>query len=774
MAAAVSTRRLAFLALAACTALADARGADTFGFEVGEDASATLVDASGRKVCELRLEIASADGTPAKVLRAYGRRKARAVIGGTVLHLAVEIRDAGGGVVVDLRAAPAARRGVGGAWVEPSVVRARVVARLPAVAVGRGSAILAGREVLLGPDEIFGPDAVSRARGIRREPVRASERGRTVRIVPEKADPFVLLGELPGRIDLEERADGDEGEIVVRFAGTDADTSCRLAFAVYVGRRPYDGRPVFLEEPRVVSLPDLDCFEATLRAFGEWSDPFDPEDVAVEAAWGATSRAGRVAGFYSRDLAAKTVQADDGTSKETLADLGWPSFRARLPGTATGGDVTLAFATKGGRTEARSAVPSSRLWTRPGDETKPRAAAGVTLDASAWRTVGDAAKAIRALGAARLRAARLPLHTGAWALEGARPGEADLEVAWRLDRAFAEAAKRGVRFVPVLGRGRKPEEFAKSSPYFRGDEPLARSARDFFEGPAPRAAFRRTLRYAAARWGVLDALAGWELFDGPDLVADGSAASALAPWVGSMAEWLKAHDPHHPVSVTLRAGAGARPLRRAGVVVGRALALATNGGAPDRAFDLAREAAAGADFLLLEVEDPKAPGAHAVLWAAAVAGAGGGFFLGVGAPADEAAALARYLGDGGATGELPEALVFETEGYRLLGRRGRSGAAWWLTRSGRDARKPPTAADDDDSGAARFLPVIRGVEFEIDGLAPGRYAVEWWQTHEGRLLTRTELRAPEGRALLAAPPFTSDLAGRLVRLDDKVPSLFGN
>ncbi len=795
---------------AVCAAVAGARGSDAIRFDVRADASAVLVDASGRDVCELRLEIESADGTPAKLLRARGSRKARAIVGGRTFHLRARVRDAGGGVLVDVCATPAVARGERGAWSDPAAVLARVVARLPAGAIGRGSAVVCGAEVLLGPDEAFGPDALARARGVRKEPARAKGFGRTVRIVPETAAPFTLQCELPGVIELEEHdgseegkegkskgsgegADGDAGEdarekeIVLRLAETDSDTATRLAYAVYVGRRPYAGRPVFIEPPSVEHLPGLGCFEARLRAFGEWSDPFDPEDVAVEAAWRAAPRSGRVSGFYSRDLDAEIVDvedSEDGEQEERFAALGWPSFRARMPRTATGGEAVIAFATRGGRAEARARVPSSRLPPKPAGARGPRSAAGVTLDPYKWRTTEEAAKSFLALRSARLRTARLPIHEGEWGLEGGRPGKVDLEAAWRLDRAFESAAKRGVRIVPVLGRGWPPEKFAEESAYLEGDEPLARSAREFFEAPAPRQAFRRTLRYAAARWGSLGSLAGWEIFDGPDLLADGTADAArpesVNAWLVSMAEWLKSHDPKHPAIVTLRAGGSAESLKRAGIAVGRALELATDGESAGRAFELAREAGSEADYIVLETKEPGAEPAHAALWAAAAAGAGGGIFLGPGA-AKEAAAIVRYLGEGDALGDLPSKLAFEEDGYRLFGRRGPMGAMWWLARTG-GVQAPSDDGDDDEPGTVRFLPVIRGVEFEVDGLVPGRYAVEWWQTHEGRRLTRSEVRVPEGRVLLTAPPFASDIAGRLVRIvrpttpampDTKVPPFLG-
>jgi hypothetical protein len=235
--------------------------------------------------------------------------------------------------------------------------------------------------------------------------------------------------------------------------------------------------------------------------------------------------------------------------------------------------------------------------------------------------------------------------------------------------------------------------------------------------------------------------------------------------------------------VTFRAGGPAESLKRAGVVVGRALELASNGESADRAFELAREAGSEADYILLETSDPDAAPAHMALWAVAAGCAGGGIFLGPGA-ATEAAAIVRYLGEGDALGELPSELAFEEDGCRLLGRRGPTGAVWWLARiGGVQAPSEDEDEDNDEPGTVRFLPVIRGIEFEVDGLVPGRYAVEWWQTHEGRRLTRSEIRVPEGRVLLTAPPFAIDVAGRLVRIvrpttpampDTRIPSFFRN
>jgi len=765
-------RRAAWAAFVACMVVSGARGADAFRIEVREDASVTLADASGSGFCELRLDIVSADGSPARVVRGRGSRKARALVGAEALDLTVEVRDAGGGVVIDFRAAPVIARGDRGPWAVPARFSARVVARLTQRAVGRGSATICGREVVLGPDEIFGPDSLAKAVDGRSKPVHETAEGRTVWIAPEGAAPFCIQGELPGGIELEEpaRKGAGEDEIVLRLPATDADTACRLAFAVYMGRRAYAGRPVFLGEPRVEYLPGLRCFEAKVRAFGEWRDAFDHEDVAVEAAWKATPRAGRVSGFYARDLEAKVRETDEGETEETLLELGWPSFRVRLPGAAAGSEVTIAFATKGGRAVARAAAPTNRLALRPGDPEGTRTTAGVTLDPSAWRAVDDAANAVRDLHAARLGMARLPLHEGAWALERDRPGEADLATAWRLDRVFEQALERGVRLVPVLGRGRAADKLAGSSAYFSGDEPLARSAREFFEAPAPRAAFRRMLRYAAARWGAVESLEGWDIFDGPDLMADAAPASALAPWVDSMAGWLKAHDPDHQVFLTLRAGTPSGPFRTAGVAVGRALALALDKASADDPLVVARDAASGAAFLVLESRTPDERPSHAAIWAVATAGAGRGVFFGPGASVEKVAPVIRYLGDGSALGRLPYLLLIEEEGYRVLGRSGPRGAAWWLSRTATEAPKPSAEIDDDEPPAPRFLPVSRGVEFEIDGLVPGRYAVEWWQTHEGRLLTRSEIRAPNGIVLLRAPSFATDVAGRLVRIADKSPS----
>jgi len=63
---------------------------------------------------------------------------------------------------------------------------------------------------------------------------------------------------------------------------------------------------------------------------------------------------------------------------------------------------------------------------------------------------------------------------------------------------------------------------------------------------------------------------------------------------------------------------------------------------------------------------------------------------------------------------------------------------------------------------------IEKTTFAIDGLTPGQYLLEWWDTYNGSVLTESR-RATDARGSLKleAPAFTRDLAGKLRLVEER-------
>ena len=59
-----------------------------------------------------------------------------------------------------------------------------------------------------------------------------------------------------------------------------------------------------------------------------------------------------------------------------------------------------------------------------------------------------------------------------------------------------------------------------------------------------------------------------------------------------------------------------------------------------------------------------------------------------------------------------------------------------------------------------FAPV-EGASWKLNGLDPGTYTVEWWDTAAGTVIVRDTLTVTADGATLAFPPFARDLAFKI-------------
>ena len=59
------------------------------------------------------------------------------------------------------------------------------------------------------------------------------------------------------------------------------------------------------------------------------------------------------------------------------------------------------------------------------------------------------------------------------------------------------------------------------------------------------------------------------------------------------------------------------------------------------------------------------------------------------------------------------------------------------------------------------FPTVAGAEWKLSGLAPGSYAIEWWDTNGQGVLKTEPLTVTDAGAIVRLPPFERDLAFKI-------------
>jgi hypothetical protein len=56
---------------------------------------------------------------------------------------------------------------------------------------------------------------------------------------------------------------------------------------------------------------------------------------------------------------------------------------------------------------------------------------------------------------------------------------------------------------------------------------------------------------------------------------------------------------------------------------------------------------------------------------------------------------------------------------------------------------------------------IEGAAIEIQGLAPGNYRIQWWDTHTGDIIRTEQLSVTQDPLRITIPPFSGDIACKI-------------
>jgi hypothetical protein len=286
---------------------------------------------------------------------------------------------------------------------------------------------------------------------------------------------------------------------------------------------------------------------------------------------------------------------------------------------------------------------------------------------------------------------------------------------------------------------------------------------------------KKFMRYAVARWGYSTSVATWEYFNEMD---PGKPTDEFYAQVG---RYLEVIDPYRHPRTTSTWHPSARDCRHPQIDIAQAhhymrpddddfkdefesigrQSRWLREQAPDKPaligeFGLATAKWGQSEYMK---QDRESVHFHNCLWSSALSGSSGTALFWWWELLDQQNAyrhykpLATFLADFRPAGLQPTTAATSEPRLRILGQQGQDRVYLWLVN--RQATWWNLVVEKRQSDPIESASVV------LDGLAPGRYTVLWWNTHEGVPLARQTMAAEEGRLRLTAPPFSRDLACKI-------------
>jgi len=289
---------------------------------------------------------------------------------------------------------------------------------------------------------------------------------------------------------------------------------------------------------------------------------------------------------------------------------------------------------------------------------------------------------------------------------------------------------------------------------------------------------RKLMRYAVARWGYSTNVAAWEYFNEID---PGLPTDRFYTGLGEYLEQIdiyhhlrttstwhpSAKDCHHPeldigqLHHYMRPGTNEDYKDEAAVLMDKTRFLREH--APSKPVLIGEFGLATPKWGLSEYmkQDTEAIHFHNSLWASAFAGTSGTALFWWWDQLDRQDAyrqyqpLAAFLADVSFTGLGELKANASGEQLRLLGYQGNDRAYLWLF--------DPQATWWNIVIEKQKPAEIKDTTIEIQGLQPGTYIVEWWHTHEGKVIQKEQVSFSQGPLRVSIPPFSRDIACKIRR-----------
>ncbi|MBM4033004.1 MAG: DUF5060 domain-containing protein [Planctomycetes bacterium] len=559
-----------------------------------------------------------------------------------------------------------------------------------------------------------------------------------------------------------------------------------VALSAFTAAMGAEGRrPRILDvRPSAGQVGTFEAFELTLRLDAEFANPFDPDEIDVWAdVADPTGRVRRVHGFIHQDYA-RTLK--DG--KEQLAPRGERVWRVRYAPMAPGEHrYQASVRTRGGEAKADpgafAAVPSKSPGFIQVSPRNPRyfefstgrpyfpIGHNICWADSQLKTY-DYDDYFRKMAAASENFTRIWMCSWSLELEGSKLDDYRLDNAWRLDHIISFARTYGIHFKLCFDNF---YDFAqrRHSPYWRAHGGPCDKPADFFTSEAAKAHYRRRLRYITARWAHAPQIMAWEFWNEMDYAPSdrGKVLSRKEPymleWTAAMAAELRRLDPYgHLVTNTLAAYTDwpefwAMPaldfVQLHSYICDDWEPTPKQYDAAAMVLDQAQDFAQfKKPFLIAEFGYQPSGGVnrlnkldrtgihlHTALWASCLSGAAGAPMLwwwdDYVEPNDlyyHYRALGRFLAGVDWAGEAwAPVRDDERTNLRVVGLRTDASALLWFQ-------------DRRNTWHRRLVkgePVrlLEPFTFQLDGIRPGQYRVEWFDTYDGAAITEAKAAADE-------------------------------
>ncbi len=294
------------------------------------------------------------------------------------------------------------------------------------------------------------------------------------------------------------------------------------------------------------------------------------------------------------------------------------------------------------------------------------------------------------------------------------------------------------------------------------------------------AAAKKLLRYAVARWGYSTSVASWEYWNeqNPNLPTDRFYAEC--------GHYLEQIDPYRHLRATSAWGPAPKDWRHEKLDVAdlhwylrpnwNELWKDAAAAAQDRAKSL-RQYAPRRPALLSEFgladekwglspymkQDKDLLHFHDALWASALSGVSGTAMFWWWEQLDQMDAYRHYKPLAAFVADIPftttplrdVAARVSDDRVRVMGLQGKDCAYFYLS----------------DAEAMWYRMVVekatptevKDVFVEIEGLSPGDYQAQWWDTNAGKVIRQEPVSAQSQRLRLSAPPFVRDVACKVLR-----------